>query len=404
MRQVNKVAITTVTAEDEQLPSQVLQLATPNRGKILVVEDEAELAEVLEFNLLRRGFEVFVANDGLEACRMIGRENPDLILLDLMLPLLDGWEVCKMVRLHHDQRLAKTPIIMLSALGATEDRVKGYDLGADLYLPKPYSLKEVIVKSQQLIAQHQEYLQLTQNLSSLQNVSELQDQWQQVLFHELRNQLTLISGIAEHLQSSTTDLLHEQADQLTGQIVDSSQYLGALADNYLLVRNMENNADQLHRERVVLAELLIEVTKLFKASAMQKSCDIDVFCATDLVVNLHPVGLKIILSSLLDNALKYAMLDGNIVISVKKDATHVCIEIQDDGPGIDAEERNQIFAKFYRGTTTSEKPSGSGLGLYMGRSLAEAMGGHLQLIDNHLPGCCFQLQLPCSPSSLLQCE
>lgn len=394
MGSVNSVPIETKTSEQGEIQRSILQVAAQDCGKVLIVEDEDELAEVLEFNLMRRGFEVFVAKDGLQACRMIGKENLDLILLDLMLPLLDGWEVCKMVRLHHDQNLAKTPIIMLSALGSTDDRIKGYDLGADLYLPKPYSIKEVIAKARQLISKHREDLKLSQNLSSLQNLSELQDQWQQVLFHELRNQLTLISGIAEHLQSSTADLADEQSDQLTGQIVDSSQYLGALADNYLLVRNMENHSEQLQTEAILLHDILTEITQIFKLQAVQKACDLEVICPADIVINLHPIGLKIILSSLLDNALKYSMLDGNVILSVEKDVSHVCIQVQDDGPGIDDEERNKVFDKFYRGVVTQDKPSGSGLGLYMARSLAEAMGGHLELIDNPLPGCCFQLQLP----------
>ena len=392
---VNSVPIETKSSEQGKIQRSILQDAAQDCGKVLIVEDEDELAEVLEFNLMRRGFEVFVAKDGLEACRMIGKENPDLILLDLLLPLLDGWEVCKMVRLHQDQAVANIPIIMLSALGSTDDRIKGYDLGADLYLPKPYSIKEVIIKVHQLISKHREHVQLNQSLSSLQNLSELQDQWQQVLFHELRNQLTLISGIAEHLQSSTTDLADEQSDQLTGQIVDSSQYLGALADNYLLVRNMENNSEQLETEIVILHDLLTEVTQLFKLQAVQKACDLEVICPPGMTINLHPIGLKIILSSLVDNALKYSMLDGNIIISVEKEVSHVCIQVQDDGPGIDDEERNKVFDKFYRGAVTQQKPSGTGLGLYMARSLAEAMGGNLRLIDSPLPGSCFQLQLPC---------
>jgi len=121
------------------------------KNRVLIVEDEYDLAEVLEYNLIRNGFEVLIARDGLEACRTIGREKPDLILLDLMLPLLDGWDVCRMLRTHHDPLVARTPIIMLSALNSDDNRIKGYTLGADLYLTKPYVLKEVILKTRQLL-------------------------------------------------------------------------------------------------------------------------------------------------------------------------------------------------------------------------------------------------------------
>ncbi len=379
--------------KQEKIHQQIFKATTENCGTVLIVEDETELAEVLEFNLLQQGYDVLLAVDGLEACRVIGREKPDLILLDLMLPLLDGWEICRMVRSHHDQQVAKTPIIILSALGSSDDRIKGYDLGADLYLPKPYTIKELIIKTQQLISQHREYLQLTDSLSSLQKMSELQDQWQQVLFHELRNQLTYISGIAKHLHNSTADLGQEKTNRFTGQIVDSSHYLETLADNYLLIRNMENNPEPLQCEQIVLYDLLSEMSQLFQSQAIQKACDIEIICPTDLILNLHPIGIKIILSRILDNALKYSNLDGNIIVTVEKMTSLVQIQIQDDGDGISDDERDKIFDKFYRGKATADKPTGAGLGLYMARSLAEAMNGSLQLIDNQLPGSCFQLRL-----------
>ena len=124
-------------------------------AKVLIVEDEDSLAEILEFNLLRQGFAVALAQDGLDACRRIGQERPDLILLDLLLPLLEGWEVCRMIRSHQDQQISQVPIIMLSALAQEKDKLKGYELGADIYLTKPYSIKEVILQSRQLIEQQQ---------------------------------------------------------------------------------------------------------------------------------------------------------------------------------------------------------------------------------------------------------
>ena len=394
MEHAERISSEPPVAKKETIQQCVLQVAIGDSGKILIVEDEVELAEILEYNLIRRGFDVLIAMDGLEACRIIGREKPDLILLDLLLPLLDGWEICRMVRSHHDLHIAKTPIIMLSALGSPDDRIKGYDLGADLYLPKPYVIKEVIVKVKQLIIQRQEHLKLTEKMSSLQKFAELQDQWQQVLFHELRNQLTVISGMAEHLQGSTTDQARNYSDQFAEQIVDSSLYLGTLAENYLLVRNVENNPAQLQTEMIALYEILIEVIQLFRSQSVQKSCDLELDCPIDVELNLPPIVLKIILSSLIDNALKHSMLDGHIIVSVVKDESHVQIRVQDDGYGVEVEDCDKIFDKFYRGTSTCEKPPGTGLGLYMSRTLAEAMGGNLQLIRNQLPGSCFQLRLP----------
>jgi DNA-binding response OmpR family regulator len=146
-----------LTSEPDSTEMQSKAVARPtdnNNGKILIVEDEESLAEILSFNLLNHGFSVCYAGDGLEACRMIGRERPNLILLDILLPLLNGLEICRMVREHEDASIAKTPIIMLSALATEKDRHKGAELGADLYLPKPYKIKQVIASCKELLSQH----------------------------------------------------------------------------------------------------------------------------------------------------------------------------------------------------------------------------------------------------------
>lgn len=361
-------------------------------GKVLVVEDEESLSEILEFNLHRQGFSVLTAADGLEACRIIGREKPDLILLDIMLPLLNGWEICRMVRSHEDHQISQTPIIMLSALGTESDKLKGYDLGANIYLPKPYSIKEVTLQSRQLMEQRKTQVQLSEQLASIHKWFELQDQWQQALFHELRNQLTVISGMADHMCENDA-LSDEHSNLFSEQISTSSHYLGSLAENYLLVRQVESNSDRLQAEAIHLPDLFDELMRVFGTLVQQKSCTLDVECDVNKLIHLHPVGLKIIISNLLENALKYTLLDGHIQLSAQIRESQLEIHVCDDGPGIPFEDRDNIFEKFYRGQNQRERTGGSGLGLYMARTLARAMGGEIELVeqrDNFM--CCFRLK------------
>lgn len=378
---------------DRVLRGRVLKPDSAPEGRVLVVEDEDSLSEILEFNLLRQGFDVLIAGDGLEACRIIGREKPDLILLDIMLPLLNGWEICKMIRSHQDQELRRIPIIMLSALSSEEDKLRGYDLGADLYLPKPYMVKEVILQARQLIRQRREQRQLHEQIASLQKWTNLQDHWQQALFHELRNQLTVISGMAEHLCEQDNHP-EKRPGQFAEQISSSSQYLGRLAENYLLIRQMEAGCEQLQPEPFQLQQLLDELYPLFSPIAEQKSCNLDFLCSVTRTVNLHPIGLKIILSSLVENALKYSLLDGQVTVQADILDQELQISVQDDGPGIPPEDRDKIFEKFYRGDKQSERAAGSGLGLYIARTLANAMGGLLRLSEANTATSCFILSFP----------
>ena len=111
---------------------------------ILIVEDEAPLAQILEINLKRNGFHTLIAQDGLTACRMAATHRPQAILLDILLPDLNGFDICAMVKGHQDPAIADIPVLMISALSSPEDISRGMNAGASAYMTKPYSVKEVI--------------------------------------------------------------------------------------------------------------------------------------------------------------------------------------------------------------------------------------------------------------------
>jgi two-component system alkaline phosphatase synthesis response regulator PhoP len=113
-------------------------------AKILVVDDEAYIVELVKFNLEKEGYEVVVAHDGLKALDMVRTEEPDLIILDIMLPRMDGLEVCRLVK--QDQALKAIPIIMLTAKGEEFDTILGLEMGADDYIKKPFSPREMIAR------------------------------------------------------------------------------------------------------------------------------------------------------------------------------------------------------------------------------------------------------------------
>ncbi len=124
----------------EPIPGEI----TMSFGKILIVEDEEHIQELLRFNLQNNGYDVLVASDGLQGLTMAKEEQPDLMLLDLMLPKMDGLDVCRAVK--SDAQMAAIPIIMLTAKGSETDKVLGLELGADDYLTKPFSVRELMAR------------------------------------------------------------------------------------------------------------------------------------------------------------------------------------------------------------------------------------------------------------------
>jgi phosphate regulon transcriptional regulator PhoB len=121
--------------------------------KILIVEDERDLIKLLKYNLEKEGYKVSYATDGSVALAEIRRDTPDLVLLDLMLPGLDGLEICRQIRRH--ERYAALPVLMLTARGEEADRVVGLEIGADDYVTKPFSMRELIARVRALLRRHE---------------------------------------------------------------------------------------------------------------------------------------------------------------------------------------------------------------------------------------------------------
>ena len=139
--------------------------------KILIVDDDANICELLRLYLEKDGFETLVANDGRTAVDCALKHSPDLILLDIMLPVLDGWQVCREIR-----KSSQVPIIMLTAKGETFDKILGLELGADDYVCKPFDTKEVIARIKAVLRRS--------------NDNDKQNQVEEVRYDKLRINLT----------------------------------------------------------------------------------------------------------------------------------------------------------------------------------------------------------------------
>ncbi len=130
------------------MPTPVIQY-DPVMHKILVVEDEVDIAELISFNLKRAGYPTEVAHDGAEGLQAILTQRPDLVILDLMLPSMDGFQILK--EMQRDPRSSSIPVMMLTAKGQTDDRIRGLESGADDYLTKPFSPKELLLRIQAIL-------------------------------------------------------------------------------------------------------------------------------------------------------------------------------------------------------------------------------------------------------------
>ncbi len=344
---------------------------------VLIVEDEPDVAGVLEYHLSLAGFRTLTARDGLGACRVLGTRGPDVVLLDLMLPDLDGWEICRMVRSHQDPWVSGTPILILSALTGPEHRLRGLAVGADDYVPKPFSVDEVVLKvrnrARQRLAERERLARLSDAEQERDRAADLQS----FLLHEVKNQLVVIGGFSRRL-SGSSDLEDPSRRARSVQAIRrASDYLAALAEEVLLLGRVETGRLRPAAERVDLAALAGEVLELHRPEAGRKQVGLRAE-GPGLFARANASALRACLSNLVENAVRYCPAGSTAVVRIRRSGEDAVLEVEDDGPGIPGHETKRVFEKFHRGEGAGSVP-GTGLGLYLVRTLAEAMGGRVSL-------------------------
>ena len=383
---------TSTYKENESSLCEAADKASITNGRVLIVEDELEILELLAYSLNKEGYTVLRAEDGLTACRVIGNEKPDLILLDIMLPDLDGWEVCKLLRQHPDKSIAGVPVIMLTALDSPHDKYRGLELGADSYIPKPYAIREVILQTKNLIKRRQQTLELETRLKSINTNEQHATNLHHLLFHELRNQLMILSGY--------TDLLNRNPDSHRAQtcrdaIYRSSNYLQTLAEEVLLIRQVEIGELELEMEEFDIGHLIDDILRVYNAPAKERGMElIHQTENRQVFVSLNRTATKIILSSLIDNCIKYGSNSQKIKVEFNLKAKGMELTVNDQGPGIPNEDLPHIFEAYFRSSKHQYNVKGSGIGLHAVSVLANAMGGHATAENMPGKGSCFRVHFP----------
>ena len=365
------------------------------KGKVLVVEDDEDLVHVLTYNLGKRGYQTAEALDGMAACQLIESEEPDLILLDILLPGVDGWQLCKIIRGHEQEKISEIPIIMLTALGSNENKLKGIEIGADDYIPKPFSVKEVMYKVDRLIGREMKKRSLSVEIEKLAARENRRSDFQNMLFHELRNQLTIIGGFSKRITENHS-LTPEKYQHCAGVISECSSTLDALTEEVLLLLKLESGDVSLPLLNVSVEEIVRQTISGLLERAGKKGIRFH-FELTENISNIpmNATAMKFALGNLMENAVKYSPEQSVIIVRIGlKYAEGVVVEIQDRGPGIPEKEIEKVFDRFYRGENVKESTKGMGLGLYISKTVIELMGGKIQVKTGEKTGTCFTILLP----------
>lgn len=367
-----------------------------NKDVILIVDDVPTNLSVLMQFLESSGYKVLVATDGESAIEQAKYALPHIILLDVMMPGIDGFETIE--RLKADDATREIPVIFMTALSDTVDKVHGFELGAVDYITKPLQQEEVVARVRihlTLEHQKQEIQRLRQqDLAHYERLSKIKDEILATTSHDLKNPLTAIM--------LTVDLLHRQiaADQThihekLDQIQNEANFMHALVSNLLDLARLETGVG-LQKQWVSLFQLLERSVNHVASAATAKRILLRLQLPKgDVSLACDPLRIDQALQNLISNALKYTPEGGTVEVKVDVTEPQIQLEVIDTGIGIPEAAIPHLFDRFYRVNTREHMAvSGTGLGLSIVHKVVQLHGGSISVESTPGVGSIFRIALP----------
>jgi signal transduction histidine kinase len=375
-----------------------------NQALVLVVDDEEKNLKLLCALLAHEGLEVAAAPSGEAALASVEARLPDLILLDVMMPGMNGFDVCR--RFKQQPRTQMIPVLMVTALKEKEDRVRALEAGADDFLSKPIDATELIVRVQSLLRIKRYYdelaaknRQIQENSLRLKEVEQLKETLFHMVIHDLRNPLMSISGAMEIFQKDPAGLTTVQANMLE-ICMRGCQELKGILDSTLDIYRMEQGGMQLRKESFDWKELTAGIKPAFQVKAGARRIQLT-FCAASESCALcgDPNVLSRVMSNLLDNAIRHTPDGGSIVVFSGPNTVSrsLLVGVKDSGNGIPEEYHQTVFERFAQlpQTPNSGRTGACGLGLAFCKIAVEAHSGRIWVASNgEEPGATFCFEIP----------
>jgi K+-sensing histidine kinase KdpD len=368
-----------------------MTLRATSKPNILIVDDTVENLRVLSAMLSEQGYQVRPVTSGRLALQAVERDPPDLILLDINMPHMSGFEVC--IELQARPELKDIPVVFLTALSDVADKVKAFGVGGRDYITKPFQLEEVHARVKTHVALRRAGLELSHSFERLASLEKLRDDLVHMVVHDMRSPLAVLAGHLELLRASAIARLNEEEIQDLSAAERATGVLRRMANELLDVSRLEEGKLPLRREAHDLVALVVTVVNGVGALARKRAIELDLPATAAIPCDASLI--QRVLENLLSNALKHTSNAENLHVSVAADAQRVRVEVADSGPGVPVEARQSIFEKFTTLERTAQTTQHSaGLGLAFCKLAVEAHGGAIGVEPRSPRGSIFWFELP----------
>jgi len=352
------------------------------KSLVLVVDDQPPNIQAVGALLVNAGYDVMPALSGEQALQRCDQRTPNLVLLDMRMPGMDGFEVCAKLREH--PRTRDVPIIFLTAMHEREVLVRAFESGAVDYVTKPFVAEE-------LLARVKTHLDLKSTRDRLAQLAQERAELTQVVAHDLKNPLAGILMGTETLAKAS--LAVPQATALAA-IQDSAQRCLAFIDDYLGRWAQSETPRQVELSAMVVKPILQDALAALRPVAEAQGIALHLSMNDDPEVLANARSLRHIIDNLVSNAIKYGGKQGTVELEAGVGRSGMLrITVADRGPGVPADQQDKLFKRYVKLPGVQAAHS-SGLGLAISKEEAERMGGHLWYEDRDGGGAMFSLVLP----------
>ena len=366
----------------------------PAEFKLLVVDDVQTNVLLLKALLGKEGYGILVANNGQEALEVIRNENPDLILLDVMMPGMDGFEVAE--RLKSEEFRCEIPIIFLTALDDTQSIVNGFKLGVGDFISKPFRKEELMVRIKHQLSLVAARRIIEEKNEELRKTIAGRDKMYSVIAHDLR------SPMASMKMLLNTIMMSVEKDKIDPDIFDmlemsnkTSEEVFSLLDNLLKWTKSQVGKLTVIPQKLDISGLADGVVEVMNSVAEVKHIKLIRTDHESFFVYVDIEMIKSILRNLISNAVKFSNPDSEIKVGIKAEDGKVIVSVTDSGKGIKKEDQHKLLKDSTHFTTYgTNSEEGSGLGLLLCRDFARKNGGELWFESEENLGSVFSFSLP----------
>ncbi|MBW2251954.1 MAG: response regulator [Deltaproteobacteria bacterium] len=374
------------------------------RQKILIVDDEERNIKLLKAYLMTKHYGIAEASNGEEALKMVNNFNPDLILLDVMMPGIDSFEVCK--RLKEDDKTQMIPVIMVTALSGRNERIRALEVGVDEFLSKPVNRIELLVRVKSLLhikSYHDQlrnsYKKIALKNEKLKELEGVREGLTHMIVHDLNNPLTAILGNLEIIKFDKENLSETQLDGIEkclNYCADTRQLIQGILD----VHRMEEGKLKKKKELTNMTEMLADLMEQFIARAKMDQISLTFSNSGEVPsVRINPNLIKRVIANLLSNAIRHSPEGEEIEITTGflAEKNSIAFSVKDNGNGLAPEYHQRVFDKFEQVELKDSgiKAGTGGLGLAFCKMAIEAHGGEIWVeSEGNGKGAIFSFILP----------